>query len=323
MKKVSIIVPAYNEEENIVRFFEMANKTLTNNFEYQFIFINDGSDDQTAEEIKKLIDNNPDQDIIGINFSKNYGKEAAILAGLKQGDGDYLSLIDADLQQHPKYVNQMLSLLEEDNNLDIVACYQEQRKEGCLLSGLKSLFYSLINKVSDTKFEKNASDFRTFRRPVAQAVADMPEYNRFSKGLFSWIGFKTKYIPYTVEKRRFGKTSWSFSALVKYAFEGFFGFSIVPLKIATFLGMITSLAALIYFIVILVQKILIGIEVEGYATIVSLILLLSGVQLICMGIIGEYLGRTYMETKKRPQFIIKSIYKTKVVKDLEKENEES
>lgn len=318
MKKVSIIIPSYNEEENISKFFEMAENTLIKDFDYQYIFINDGSQDQTAQEIQKLIETKQNKEIIGLNFSRNFGKESAILAGLEHADGDYVSLIDADMQQHPKYVNQMLNLLENDADLDIVACYQEKRKEGCFISSLKGMFYHLINKMSDIKFKKNTSDFRTFRKSVADAILDMPEYNRFSKGIFSWIGFNTKFIPYTVEKRQYGKTSWSFSSLVKYAIDGFFGFSIVPLRIATLLGIFTSIAALIYFIIVLIQKLFIGIDLQGYPTIVSLILLLSGVQLICMGIIGEYLGRTYLETKKRPNYIVKSIYKTETAKSLEK-----
>ncbi len=308
MKKVSLIIPSRNEEQNIADFFALAEQTLKPDFAYQYIFVNDGSKDKTLTSIQNLISANPDKEIIGIDFSRNFGKEAAILAGLKQADGDYISLIDADLQQHPKYINQMTAMLEQNPDLDMIACYQDKRKEGLLIKGFKNLFYRLINQASDTKFEKNASDFRTFRKNVAQSILTMGEYHRFSKGLFAWVGFNVAYIPYQVEERRHGKSNWSFRSLTRYAFDGFFDYSILPLRIATYLGFFTSFAALVYFIVILIQKFSVGIEVKGYATIVSLILLLSGVQLICMGIIGEYLARTYMQSKQRPHYLIKKIY---------------
>lgn len=310
MKKISLIIPCFNEEKNIFPFYELCKNTLNPSFKYEFIYINDGSRDKTFEKIKSLIDYSNDE-IIAINFSRNFGKESAILAGLKNSTGDYISLIDADLQQHPKYVNEMIELLENNEDLDLVAAYQKKRKESKVLTGFKSLFYSLINKISDTKFEKNASDFRTFRKNVAKSIMELDEYHRFSKGLFSWVGFNTHFIPYDVEKRKFGETTWSFRSLIKYAIEGFVGYSTVPLKFATFLGMMTSFISLIYMFWTIIQKLFIGIKVEGYATIVSLILLLSGIQLICIGILGEYLAKTYMEVKKRPHYIIKNIVKNK------------
>lgn len=316
MKKISIVVPCYNEEKNIFSFFELCDDTLNKNFQYEYIFINDGSNDDTFNKIKELIEINPFKDITCINFSRNFGKESAILAGIKKSTGDYVSLIDADLQQHPKYINEMISVLEYNENLDVVACYQDKRKEGKILSGFKSLFYLLINKISDTKFEKNASDFRTFRRSVADSILELKEYHRFSKGFFAWVGYNVHFMPYEVEERKHGKTSWSFYKLTKYALEGFIGFSTAPLKIATFLGLITSFIATIYLITVLIQKFIIGIDIAGYATIVSLILLLSGIQLICIGIIGEYLAKTYMEVKKRPHYIIKDIIKNDNIKNL-------
>lgn len=307
MEKISIIIPSYNEESNIEAFFELCKKSLDNKYSYEFIYVNDGSKDNTLEEIKKLINNNPQSEIIGINFSRNFGKESAIFAGLNHASGAYITLIDADLQQHPKYVNEMVQVLEHNEDIDMVACYQDKRKESKLLTKFKDLFYYLINKVSNTKFEKNASDFRTFRKNVSESIKSLDEYHRFSKGLFAWVGFNVHYMPYTVEERLSGASSWSFLSLTKYAFEGFLGYSVLPLKIATVIGLITSFAAVIYFIYILVQKIFIGIDLPGYATIVSLILLLSGIQLISMGIIGEYLAKTYMEVKERPHYIIKNI----------------
>ncbi|MFM1539618.1 glycosyltransferase family 2 protein [Helcococcus bovis] len=309
MKKITLVIPCFNEEKNIHPFFALCKNRLNPNFKYEFIYINDGSKDKTFDEITSLVTNNPNDEIIAINFSRNFGKESAILAGLKNASGDYISLIDADMQQHPKYVNEMVEILENNEDLDLVAAYQKKRKEGKILTGFKRLFYSLINKISDTKFEKNASDFRTFRRNVAESVIDLDEYHRFSKGIFSWVGFNAHYIPYEVEERKFGKTTWSFKSLTKYAIEGFVGYSTAPLKFATFLGMITSFISLIYMFWIIIQKLFIGINIEGYASIVSLILLLSGIQLICIGILGEYLAKTYIEVKKRPHYIIKNILK--------------
>lgn len=324
MKKVSIIVPCFNEEENIYPFFELCLNTLSNNFIYEFIFVNDGSKDNTLSQIESLVNKYPEQNIKGINFSRNYGKESAIFAGIKNSTGDYLSLIDADLQQHPKYINEMTKVLENNNDIDMVACYQDNRKESKLLTGFKSMFYYLINKISDTKFVKNASDFRTFKRIVADSIIELNEYHRFSKGIFSWVGFNVHYMPYEVQKRAHGDTSWSFKSLTRYAIDGFVGFSVAPLKIATYLGLITFVTSLIYFIYILISKIFIGINVEGYATIVSLILLLSSVQLICLGIIGEYLSRTYIQSKNRPHYLIRNIIENKDRKDIsEKEIQNS
>lgn len=305
MKKISLVIPAFNEEENIQAFYDLCKETLDSNFKYEYLFIDDGSKDRTWEEIEKLSQNNPSENIIGISFSRNFGKESAILAGLNNATGDYTVLIDADLQQHPRYVNQMTNILDSDDNLDMVACYQDKRIEGGILKKFKDAFYYLINKMSNVKFEKNASDFRMFRKNVKESITDLNEYHRFSKGLFAWVGFNVEYIPYKVESRHSGTTTWSFKSLTKYAIEGFVGYSVIPLRFATFLGAFTTIASIIYLIYVILKKIFIGVDVSGFTTIVSLILVLSGVQLICMGIIGEYLARTYIEGKKRPHYLIK------------------
>ena len=308
-KTVSLIIPSYNEEKNIRPFFDLCKNTLTDNFSYEYIFINDGSKDNTLFEIKNLVEDFPEENIIGINFSRNFGKESAILAGLHQASGDYISLIDADLQQHPRYVSQMLDLLETDENLDMVAAYQKERKEGKVLSFFKKTFYSLINKISETDFKDNASDFRTFRSQVKDSILDLDEYNRFSKGLFSWVGYNTEFIEYIVDERINGKSSWSFTSLTKYALEGFVGYSILPLRIASFLGAITSFIAGIYMIYVIINKLLGNVYVSGYTTIVSLILLFAGLILLSLGIIGEYIAKIYLEVKDRPHYIIKDIIK--------------
>lgn len=309
MKNISLIVPSYNEEDNIFPFFELCKKELNGGYNYEYIFINDGSRDNTFNKIKELKEKYPDENIIGINFSRNFGKEAAILAGLNYANGDYISLIDADLQQNPKYINEMVEILDLNKDVDGVSAYQDVRNEGSILKFFKSLFYNLINKVSDVKLRKDASDFRTFRKDVKDAIVSMDEYNRFSKGIFSWVGYNIEYIPYQVQDRLHGKTKWSFKSLTKYAIEGFVGFSTAPLRFSTILGMVTSLISIIYLLFVILQKIFIGIEVQGYATMISLILFFSGVQLLSLGIIGEYLAKTYLEVKKRPHYLIKNVIK--------------
>ena len=250
--KVTLVVPCYNEEKNVALFFEVADKAFANKaYDYDIVFVNDGSKDNTYRELKKIFNTHSDK-VSVINLSRNFGKEAAILAGLKRASGDYIALVDADLQQRPEIVADMVNYLEEHEEYDVVAAYQEHRIEGKLMSGVKKLFYTLINKVCDIEFYAGASDFRTFRRTVAEALINMPEYHRFSKGLFSWIGFNTYYLPYVAEERNAGETKWSVKKLIKYAVEGFMSFTTFPLRFATYLGMIVSLCAVLYMIFVIV-----------------------------------------------------------------------
>ncbi len=304
-KTLSLIIPCYNEEDNIELFFLECLKVFGEDNNIEYIFINDGSKDNTLNNIKNLILKYKDYNINCLNFSRNFGKEAALYAGLKFSHGDFTAIIDADLQQHPKYVKKMVDFLKQNDSYDEVACYQEKRKENKLISFFKNIFYSLINQVSDVNFYKNASDFRVLKRNVVDAILSMPEYFRFSKGLFSFVGFNTYYIPYKVEKRKHGKSSWNFFSLLKYAIDGIIGFSVFPLKISTFVGVMSFILSIIYLIIIVIQKITVGIPINGYPTIVCLILFFGGLQMIFLGIIGEYIGRTYLETKKRPVYIIK------------------
>ena len=304
--KLSLVVPCYNEEDNVKRFFDEVNRVLKNKIEsFEFVFVNDGSKDGTYSELRKLYEENPSCDIQVLTFSRNFGKEAAIYAGLSNAKGDMVCLIDADLQQRPEVVLEMLSEIERDNNLDCVAAYQEDRKESKTLSGLKSAFYKVINKITDVEFVNGASEFRLLKRRMVDAIIEMTEYHRFSKGIFSWVGFNTKYIPYTVEEREFGETKWSYGKLFKYAFEGILSFSTLPLKLATGVGIATSFASILYLIVVVIQKLFFGIDVPGYATIVVLVLFLGGMQLFCLGILGEYLSKIYVQVKNRPVYILK------------------
>lgn len=307
--EVSLIIPCYNEEGNVKEFLSVCKETFKESLDIEYIFINDGSKDNTLKELRELVYENKNMNIKCISFSRNFGKEAAIYAGLKSAKGRYISIIDADLQQHPKYIIKMYEFLKKEEEYDCVACYQEKRKEGKIISFFKKMFYKIINKISDVPLYENASDFRFFKRQVAEAILELPEYYRFSKGIFSFVGFNTYYMPYEVEKRHKGKSSWSTTGLIKYALDGIIGFSVSPLKIATFIGVITFIISVIYMITVIIQKLTVGIEISGYATIVCLMLFFGGLQMIFIGIIGEYLGRTYIECKKRPIYIIKEEFK--------------
>ena len=304
--KLSLVVPCFNEEANVERFFEEVDKTFAGKVtDYEIIFVDDGSRDGTYKRLKDIYESCSESTVQVLSFSRNFGKESAIYAGLKASKGERVCVIDADLQQHPRVVLEMLSVMEGDGSIDCVGAYQENRKEGKVLSAFKSAFYKIINKITDVDFVNGASDFRLMSRKMVDAVLSMSEYHRFSKGIFSWVGFNTVYIPYTVEKRAFGESKWSFTKLFKYAIEGIVSFSTFPLKLATAIGMITSFASVIYLAVVILQKLIQGIDVPGYATIVVLVLFLGGMQLFCLGILGEYLSKIYVQVKDRPIYILK------------------
>lgn len=309
--KLSLIIPCYNEEENVKPLFDTVRDTLDSHVEsYELIFINDGSTDKTMENLKKIA-SDTELPVKIISFSRNFGKEAGIYAGLKEAEGDYISLIDADLQQNPKFVLKMVQMLDEHPEYDCVAAYQKERHESRTNIFFKNTFYKMMNKISDTDFVNGASDFRTFRKCVANAILSMPEYHRFSKGIFTWVGFNTYYMPYDADARLTGTSKWSFWKLFKYAIEGIVAFTTVPLKISSFVGSFSAVASIIYLIIVIIQKLAFGITVPGYATIVVLILLLGGLQLAALGIMGEYLARTYVQTKQRPICVIKEVVNNK------------
>lgn len=311
--KLSLIVPCYNEEGNVEKFFSEVNTVFAANniSDYEFVFVNDGSADKTLVKLKEIYANNKHQHNIKVlSFSRNFGKESAIYAGLQKATGDMVCLIDADLQQRPEVVVEMLQIMESDPDLDCVTAYQENRKENKVISFVKSMFYKIINKISDVEFVNGASDFRLLKRPMLNAILQMEEFHRFSKGLFSYVGFNTKYIPYKVEERESGESKWSVKGLFKYAIEGILAFSTMPLKLATIVGFLVSLCSIVYLFVVLIQKLSFGINVPGYATTIVLILFLGGMQLFFLGVIGEYLARMYVQTKKRPIFILKDYLNT-------------
>lgn len=303
--KLSLVVPCFNEESSAPLFYKAVQQDFSGcGFDYEIVFVNDGSRDRTLD-VLKMLTKGP-VPVTVVSFSRNFGKEAAMLAGLREAKGDYVTVIDADLQQKPSIALDMVRMLEEDSSLDCVAAYQDGRRESKVLSSFKGAFYSLINHFSDTEFVSGASDFRTFRRQMVDEITALPEYQRFSKGIFSWVGFNVKYIPYTVEERAAGSTSWSFRKLFRYAMDGIISFTSAPLKIPYLLGILSAIVAVIYFIVSLVHRIAVKPEYTiaiDFAVIVMLIL--GSAVLISIGLLGEYLSRTFAQVKGRPVYIVK------------------
>ena len=305
--KLSLVVPCYNEAENVVMFQEAVIGAFAGcGYDYEIVFVNDGSRDATMHNLKKIFEAQRCP-VKVVSFSRNFGKEAAIYAGMGQASGEYVSLIDADLQQRPEIVRDMVKILDEQPEYDVVAAYQDRRGEGKVLSWFKKSFYSLINKLSNVKLKSDASDFRTFRRSVRNSILALGEYHRFSKGIFAWVGYNTCFIPYTACERAAGETKWNFRKLLNYAIDGIIGYSTAPLRLATYLGGISGIAAVIYLIIVILQKLIWGIDVPGYATIIVLLLFFGCVQLFCIGIIGEYVGRTFEQSKNRPVYISKEV----------------
>ncbi len=305
--KLSLIVPCYNEAENVELFRDEVKRVFQRcGYSYELIFIDDGSSDATLHNLKRIFAEQSCP-VKVISFSRNFGKEAGLYAGLKYATGDFISLIDADLQQRPEIVLDMAAYLEQHPECDVVAAYQDRRKEGRVLSFFKKSFYKIINQLSDVTLQPEASDFRTFRRSVRDSILELGEYHRFSKGIFAWVGYHTHFIPYTACERAFGTTKWSFRKLMNYAIEGIIGFSTAPLRLATCLGVCSGIAALLYLIWVILQKLIWGIDIPGYATIIVLILFFGSIELFCIGIIGEYVGRTFEQSKNRPIYIAKEI----------------
>lgn len=305
--KLSLIVPCYNEAENVALFQEETIKAFQGcGYSFEIIFVDDGSSDATLHNLRKLHAGGKCP-VKVISFSRNFGKEAGLYAGLQYASGEYISLIDADLQQRPEIVREMVAFLDENPDYDVVAAYQDRRSEGKVLSFFKKTFYRVINKMSHVTLQPEASDFRTFRKSVRDSILTLGEYHRFSKGIFAWVGYKTHFIPYTACQRAFGTTKWSFNKLLNYAVEGIIGFSTAPLRLATFLGGVSGIAAALYLVVVILQKLFWGIDIPGYATIIVLILFFGSVQLFCIGIIGEYVGRIFEQSKNRPIYIAKEV----------------
>lgn len=301
--QLSLIVPCYNEQDNVEAFHDACRAAFDGRIaSYELIFVNDGSRDDTWARLTALQEKT-DVPVKLIDLSRNFGKEAAMYAGMQRAEGEFVTVIDADLQQPPEKALEMVQFLEANPDFDAVAAYQDARREGRFTALCKKLFYHVIDAACDIPFKADASDFRTLRRGVVQAILSMGEYHRFSKGIFSWVGFRTHYLPYTVQPRHAGKTSWSFVKLCRYAVEGIVSFSTFPLRIATVTGALMAFMSLIYILIVVIKKLAYGIAVPGYATIVVLILFTGGLQMIMLGIIGQYIARIYIQSKQRPIYI--------------------
>ena len=308
-EKISIIVSCYNEEASIPLFYKEIKKVMheMNNLDFELIFVNDGSKDKTLAVIKELAKN--DKIVRFISFSRNFGKEAAMYAGLEYSTGDYVTLMDADLQDPPSLLPKMYRIIKEEN-YDCVGTRRVSRKgEPPIRSFFARCFYRLINKMSKIEMVDGARDYRLMSRQAVDAIVSLKEYNRYSKGLFSFVGFDTKWIEYENVERIAGETKWSFWKLFKYAIEGIVAFTTLPLSIATIFGIIICLVAFIAIIVIIAKTLLFGDPVSGWPSTICIILFTSGIQLLCMGVMGQYLSKTYLETKKRPIYIIKETEK--------------
>lgn len=306
MKKISIIVPCYNEEQAIPYFYEEITKVakdLKNDFE--FIFVNDGSKDKTIEIVKEYA--KKDKRVKFIHFSRNFGKEAAMYAGLELSTGDYVAIMDADLQDPPSLLPQMVSILEDENSdYDSVGTRRVTRKgEPPIRSFFARKFYKIINKMSKIEMVDGARDYRLMKRQVVNSILELKEYNRYSKGLFEFVGYNTKWLEFENVERVAGETKWSFWKLFLYAIEGIVAFSTAPLAIASIVGFIFCLVSFIMILVIIIKTLAFGDPTSGWPSLVCIIFFVSGIQLFCLGIIGEYLSKTYLETKKRPIYIIK------------------
>ena len=309
---ISIVVPCFNEEESIPLFYAALEKEreFLVNADIEYIFVNDGSNDNTLNVLRSLAKEDKER-VKFISFSRNFGKEAGLYAGLQQATGDYVAVMDVDLQDPPEMLPEMLQIMREEE-YDCVGTRRVSRDgEPPIRSFFARQFYRIINNISETEIVDGARDYRLMTRQMVNAILSMEEYNRFSKGIFSWVGFDTKYLEYKNQERVAGETSWSFWSLFKYSLDGIVAFSELPLAFASFVGFFSFLAAMIAMVVIVIRTLLLNDPTSGWPSLVCFILAIGGLQLFCLGILGKYLGKTYLETKKRPIYIVKETEKDK------------
>ena len=300
--KLTLVIPCYNEEENIDKMYAASEDAfLGKDMDLELVYVNDGSRDNTLQKLKALL-SKKDFEIKIVDFSRNFGKEAAIYAGLKQSTGDYTALVDGDLQQPPALVGEMVAFLEANPDYDCVATYQDKRGEGAILKFFKNMFYKVINKVTEVTFVNGASDFRTFRRNMLETILSMSEGDRFTKGIFAWVGFRTHFIPYEAAERAGGVSKWSFRKLFKYAMTGIMSFSLAPLDFAKYAGGLSVASSLIYLLVVLIRQ-----QTTPFDTVIILLLLIGGLNLLATAILGSYVGKIFFETKKRPIYIAREV----------------
>lgn len=308
-EKISVIVSCYNEEQTIPIFYKeiinVAKKMKDNEFE--FIFVNDGSKDDTLNIIKDLA--RKDKRVRFLSFSRNFGKESAMFAGLEAATGDYVTLMDADLQDPPSMLPKMLDVIKKEGYDSIGTRRVTRKGEPPIRSFFARWFYKIINKMSKVEMVDGARDYRLMKKCVVDSIVSLKEYNRYSKGLFSFVGYDTKWLEYENVERVAGETKWSFWKLVKYAMEGIVAFTTAPLSLASILGVFICIISFIAIICIVIKTLVFGDPVGGWPSMVCILLFVSGIQLLCMGIIGQYLAKTYLETKKRPIYIVKETEK--------------
>ena len=319
MKKLSIIVPCYNEEEVLPLFYAEITRVMDEmkrtyaELTFELLFIDDGSRDKTLTQLRELA--SKDQRVRYISFSRNFGKEAGMFAGLENATGDFVVVMDADLQHPPSFLPEMYSYVR-DGEYDCATTRRVSRKgESKIRSWFARKFYRIMNKISQTEIVDGAQAFRFMSRQMVDAILSMREYNRFSKGIFSWVGFKTKYIEYENVERAAGTTAWSFWSLFRYSLEGIFAFSTAPLALASVLGLVSCVIAFLMMIWIIIKTLAFGEAVAGFPSIMCAIFLLGGLQLFCIGVLGQYLSKTYLETKRRPIYIVREteqIYRDKL-----------
>lgn len=314
MKKISLIVPCFNEEEALPLFYREVDRVagMLGEFEFELLFIDDGSKDQTLTVLQDLA--LKDKRVSYFSFSRNFGKEAAMYAGFVNATGDYVAVMDADLQDPPALLPQMVEILES-GEYDSVATRRVTREgEPKIRSAFARLFYKIINKISDADIVDGARDFRLMKREMADAIIAMSEYNRFSKGIYGWIGFRTKWLPFENAERVAGETKWNFWSLLKYSMDGIINFSQVPLALASWSGIIFTIISLTMVLFIFIRRLIFGDPVAGWASLVCIIMFLGGVILFCVGIVGQYLAKVYLEVKKRPHYIISKTNRESEVK---------
>ena len=303
--KVSIVVPMYNEQESLEILYHELNRVTDTikDYEFEYLFVNDGSKDNTLQEIQRLA--TADDRVRYVSFSRNFGKEAALYAGLSNADGDYIATMDADLQDPPSLLPQMLAMIESQD-CDNVATRRVNRKgEPPIRSFFARCFYKLMRRLSNIDIADGARDYRLMSRAMVDSILSVSEYNRFSKGIFAWVGYETRWLEFENVERSAGETKWSFWKLVRYSIDGIINFSNTPLQISSYLGMILTIVSFIAIIVEVIRALVFGDPVAGWPSLVCIITFIGGIELFCMGIMGQYIAKTYMEVKHRPHYIVK------------------
>lgn len=305
MSKISIVVPMYNEQESLGILYKELNRVTDTlpEYEFEYLFVNDGSSDATLAEIRQLAEK--DKRVRYVSFSRNFGKEAALYAGLKNATGDYVATMDADLQDPPALLPQMIAMIEA-GDCDNVATRRINRKgEPPIRSFFAKCFYKVMRHLSHIEIADGARDYRLMSRAMVDSIVSVSEYNRFSKGIFAWVGYETKWLEFENVERSAGETKWSFWKLVRYSFDGIINFSDTPIRISSYLGLLLTVLSFVAIIIEVIRALVFGDPVAGWPSLVCIITFIGGIQLFCMGIMGQYIAKTYMEVKRRPHYIVK------------------